>query len=45
MAISDSVYCFLMVDIGFKGSNSDGRIWKSSGFKYLIENGTHDTIH
>ena len=45
MAICDSRYRFLTVDIGFKGSDSDGGIWESSGFKDLIENGTSDTIY
>ena len=44
LVICDSRYCFLMVDIGFKGRNSEGRIWESSGFNDFIENGTHDTV-
>ena len=39
MAICDSRYGFVKVDIGFKGSDSDGGIWEGLGFKDWVDNG------
>ena len=45
MAICDSRFRLVMVDIGFQGSDSDGGMWESSGFKNLIESGMCHVRH
>ena len=42
MALVDSNYKFITVDIGGYGSNSDGGIWKSSKFGKAFDNGRID---
>jgi hypothetical protein len=39
MAIADSRYRFLMVDIGQYGSESDGGVWENSLFNKRIQDG------
>ena len=43
MAIADSEYRFLMVDIGQYGSESDGGVWEASTFNHNIQSGM-DTV-
>jgi len=45
MAVVDSKYKFITVDIGGYGSNSDGGIWKSSKFGRAFDNGKVDIPH
>lgn len=39
MAIADSRYRFIMVDIGQYGSESDGGVWENSTFNQQLHDG------
>ena len=39
MAIADSRYRFLMVDIGQCGSESDGGVWSNCSFNHKLQSG------